>query len=152
MFEIKEVAPTQAKSAFWAKDIKAARELNQKKDCPPVNVSVIRQGLKSALNRQPSEKPVSKVKIQPSPRRKPAATRPYNLNSAFAFEKRKDAARPSIWGASAAEEEDKDEEEVDDNVRYVGLEDMAKLLGFDEEDEDEDATVVAGTSGKWRFF
>lgn len=142
MFEIKEVAPTQSKNAFWAKDIKVARELNQKKDLPPVDVSVIRRGLKSALNRTPSEKPVNKIKLQPFKRGDKgavdsAATRNFNLNSAFALERRrnKNQSRSFFgWGA-AAEDEGEGDEETDENVRYVGLEDMARLLGFDDDDE-----------------
>jgi len=143
MFEIKEVAPTQSKSAFWAKDIKVARELNQKKDLPPVDVSVIRRGLKSALNRTPSEKPVNKIKLQPYKRGDKAAvdsgaSRNISLASAFALERRRNKNQTRSlfgWGA-ATEDEAAGDEETDENVRYIGLEDMARLLGFDDDDED----------------
>jgi len=46
MFEIKEVAPTKNKSAFWAKDIKVApRSLNECEKPKPVNMGVIKKGL-----------------------------------------------------------------------------------------------------------
>ena len=165
MFEIKEVAPTQSKNAFWAKDIKVARELNKKKS-PPVDASVIRRGLKSALNREPSDRPVSKVELQPSPRRKSAtaAPRPYNnLNAAFSLEQRKKTTssffNPLFWGIGADKEGGMDGEGTDDgdNVQYVGLEDMANLLGFNsEEDDDGDdgqyAPVAAPKPERRRFF
>jgi len=141
MFEIKEVAPSQSKNAFWAKDIKVARELNQERDLPPVDVSVIRKGLKSALNRTPSEQPVNKVKFQPYRRSVKAAmdsnaTRNFNLASAFALQNRpKENQSRFFFGWGAAEEDEAGgDEEADENVRYVGLKDMARLLGFDDED------------------
>jgi hypothetical protein len=52
--------------------------------------------------------------------------------------------------------EEEKEEVVDDNVRYVGLEDMAKLLGFDQEDEEEDVKIdhaaVARGIGRGRYI
>jgi hypothetical protein len=48
------------------------------------------------------------------------------------------------------------EEDVakDDNVRYVGLEDMASLLGFDQEDEEDeiDHAAVAKRIGRGRYL
>jgi len=48
-------------------------------------------------------------------------------------------------------EEEPGDEAADENVRYVGLEDMAKLLGFDvdsdEDHEDEDASNNVVRSG-----
>jgi len=149
MFEIKEVAPTQAKSAFWAKDIKVARELNKEKR--PVDMSVIRQGLKSAFNRSQSEKPVNDVRPKRDKGSPPwVAARNNNLNSVFAFEKRKrNKSRFNFFGASV--EEEPEDEAADENVRYVGLEDMAKLLGFDydsdEDHEDENASNNVVRSG-----
>ena len=47
-------------------------------------------------------------------------------------------------------------EKESDSIRYVGLEDMAALLGFDREDEENEAVVdpraVASRYGHGRFL
>ena len=45
----------------------------------------------------------------------------------------------SAWNDSTHGPEIEDEDE--DDVRYVGLEDMGRLLGFDEDDEDDEAVL-----------
>lgn len=136
MFEIKEVAPTKAKSAFWAKDIKEARELNSKPS-KPVNIGIVRKGLKAALQRKSGDKrPVKTVKIRP-PKREPSEKA--SLGATFALRPTTFPAMAAGWESRLSEDE---EEVVDDNVRYVGLEDMATLLGFDQEDEEEEEDVV----------
>jgi len=142
MFEIKEVAPTKQKSAFWAKDIKEAREFN--KGNKPVNVNVLRKGLAAAL-RKKSDKPVENVKIQP-PKREPSERA--TLGTAFAFHP---TSHPG-WSSALLSEEEKD----DENVRYVGLEDMAALLGFDQEDDEDEVPInhaaVARHIGQGRYI
>lgn len=132
--------------AFWSKDIKEARELNKGDKPPPVNLTKLKQGIMAALGRT-SDKPVKSVKIAP-PQREPSQRA--SLGAAFAFQP---TSHPiSGWSAQALGEEEK-EEVVDDNVRYVGLEDMAKLLGFDSEDEDEiDHEAVARGIGRGRYL
>lgn len=154
MFEIKEVAPTKEKSAFWAKDIKEARELNTKGGDRNINVGVLRKGIKAAL-RKKSDKPVETVKIVP-PRQ--ASYRTESVGTAFAF---RPTTHPAGGAAAASytvlSEEPKEHENkhvTDDNVRYVGLEDMASLLGFDQEDEDDaiDHAAVATRLGRGRYL
>jgi hypothetical protein len=137
MFEIKEVAPTESKGAFWARDIKVARKMNSKGktgEKPLVDASVIRAGLKTALAKKKGEK-VEAVRIRPPGKRKPRTSNYGQVDSAFAFQPKPRRTpiyqRSNLWEADAEETE-----VVDENVRYVGLEDMAALL-FDENDEDD---------------
>lgn len=47
------------------------------------------------------------------------------------------------------------DEEVDDNVQYVGLEDMGRLLGLDEDDDGEvaiDHTAIGRRVGRGRYI
>jgi len=46
MFVIKAVTPNKQKSAFWKRDFKLGRQLNNDKDCEPVNITVLREGIK----------------------------------------------------------------------------------------------------------
>jgi hypothetical protein len=50
MFAVKEVAPSQSKSAFWENDIKVARAI--KKGNKKIDLNVIRAGLEDALSKQ----------------------------------------------------------------------------------------------------
>ena len=133
MFHIKEVAPTEDKSAFWDKDLKVARELNKKgKKPPPLNLGVLARGLKSALRRKQSagDEPVEEVKLVPPPA-SPAKFEQVSLNTAFAFKphsrKRLSYDKDSpIWGDDLS----KVEEEKGDSIRYVGLEDMVRALSI----------------------
>lgn len=160
MFEIKEVAPTQKKNAFWAKDIKIARELNKGKreKPPPVDVSVLKRGVQTALNRKraDSDPPVDTIRFQPPPpRQKPiGGDRSVSLDAALSLDPehrrpfRRSMFTGSMWAPTVPEVED-------DNVRYVGLEDMAKLLGFDEEDDDAetiDHAAVGRNLGRGRYL
>lgn len=148
MFEIKEVAPTKQKTAFWAKDLREARELNTKGN-KPINVKVLLEGLKAAL-RKKTDKPVDTVKIQ-APKREPSERT--TLGTAFAF--RPTSHPAGGWSATLSEEEPEIVEN-DDNVRFVGLEDMARLLGFDQEDDEEESVIdhaeVARRIGHGRYM
>lgn len=147
MFEIKEVAPTKQKNAFWANDIKEARELNKGEKPQPVNVNVLRKGIKAALRKKSdSDKPVKAVKIR-APKRQPSEKA--SVGTAFAFHPTA-TSHPVAAGWNSA----LSEEEIDDNVRYVGLEDMAALLGFDREEEDDaiDHAAVASRIGRGRYL
>ena len=91
MFHIKEVTPTEDKSAFWDKDIKAARELNKKgAKPPPLNFGVLVRGLKSALRRKEKAgaetHKVEEVKLVPPV--PPPRFEETSLNTAFAFQVR----------------------------------------------------------------
>lgn len=152
MFQVKEVAPTEKKNAFWAKDLKVARELNKKEKPRPVNFGILRRGVKSAI-KDKEKKEVDKVQIKPPPRhRKTPSTGlggvGVNLGNALAIRgHRRNKTNESVWGAVA------EEEDVDENVRYVGLEDMAKLLGFDQEDDELiDHAAVGRRVGKGHYL
>lgn len=56
MFTIKEVAPSEKKSAFWSRDIKTARAIrkNGVKD-PEVDLDTLKAGLQDALERKKAE-------------------------------------------------------------------------------------------------
>jgi hypothetical protein len=159
------VAPTKKKNAFWSRDIKAARELNKNATAkgetpPPVNVSIIRKGVKTALN-QMNQAPVGTVRFQQPPQRRPQPAG--GLGSTFAMHSKRTNADPSyygnygmfgsgptMFGVKSAD----DEEEVDDNVRYVGMEDMGRLLGFDEEEDEVaiDHTAIGRRVGRGRYI
>ena len=158
MFHIKEVSPTENKGAFWARDIRLARELNAKGKTgdqqPPVDTSAIRNGLVSALSKKKlmEDGPTKPIKIKP-PRRQPVRTYSQSdINAAFAFKpkKRKPSTFPgeSLWWrdlvatAPATEEED---------AEYVGLEDMAALFAEEEED-DEDNVIIWTRYGRGRYI
>jgi len=131
MFKIKEVAPTEQKGAFWERDLKAARELKKE----PINLGVILDGIKSALSigkgDEEQSAPQTTIKIKPHSlrRRSLSYSTQSPLDAAFAYHPHRRGAQ--IWGPEGLA---KVEEEKDENVRYVGLEDMATLLGVDEED------------------
>ena len=135
MFHIKEVAPTEDKSAFWDKDLKAARELNKKgAKPPPLNFDVLLRGLKSALRRKEKDgsetNPIDEVKLlPPAP---PPRFEETSLNTAFAFKPRSHKRFPHdkdspFWGNDL----DKVEEEKSSSIRYVGLEDMVCAISLD---------------------
>lgn len=165
MFEIKEVAPAKEKNAFWAKDIKIARELNTEAKAGekprPVNFSIIRKGAKTALTRRESggEKTpstISEVRIRPpSPK-----SRPYDrpsINAAFALHPSRSKIHTSASPVFTTRRRMStiDEKEEDDDVRYVGLEDMGTLLGFDVDSDDEesvDPAAVAKKLGHGRYI
>ena len=160
MFEIKEVAPTESKGAFWERDIKLARELNRKgktsgDNPPPVDFRTLARGLKSALSRKhvhdPNDDsaPIDAVKIQPP--RVRTHHREASLDSAFAFQSKQSIGRLSVW-----EEEQGETARKGDNVQYVGLDDMPHILGFDKvgrADVDSiDSVGIARMIGKGRYI
>lgn len=176
MFEIKEVTPQKKKSAFWAKDIKVARELNKGNEKPPpVDISLIKQGIQSALDKeQQNAEPGERIVFGPHLMYGPRApqhlqrTSSKNLDSdAFPPMSPGQAGRKKIgdggglaglfgslfsgFGGASAQKQ----EEPDDNVRFVGLEDMGALMGFDVEDDDYDEidyARVAQRIGKGRYI
>ncbi|CAB9497030.1 Domain of unknown function (DUF389) [Seminavis robusta] len=171
MFHFKEVAPTESKGAFWAKDIKVAREWNTKRSAsgkppPLVDMSVVTNGVKSALHKRRKERsneakekeslrPIKTVKIKP-PKRIPSTSR-YdrpNLNSAFAFkptskralytplDRHQYAQGDPALGIVQEEKESKDDLRDDESEAfYVDLSDMAVLLGLDDEEEDDTLNI-----------
>ena len=161
MFHIKEVAPAEEKGAFWDRDIRVARELNKKgksgEKPPPLNFSVLLRGLKSAIARKQGAdaEPVKDVQLMKPPPPTPPRYEQASLNTAFAFKpphKRTSYKNESpVWG-----EDLPNVEKESDSIRYVGLEDMAALLGFDREDEENEAVVdpraVASRYGHGRYL
>ena len=153
MFEFKEVRATDSKGAFWDRDIKLARQLNKKvkrgEKPPPVDFSVIHAGLKTALAKGKSkdDKKIDEVKIRPPPQGRPRYEQA-SLNSAFSMRKRRTPVyeRNGLWGNNLARVDEDNE-----NVEYVGLEDMAGLLGFDA-DEDNALIDNAARIGRGRYF
>ena len=148
MFEIKEVAPAEQKIAFWARDIKMAREFNKGggDKQKPVDVKVLRQGVGRVLaKREKSDSHIPKVKIR-TPVRSKSSSNVVTVDTLFPLGPR-GGSRPnqypvfstSAWNDSTHGPEIEDEDE--DDVRYVGLEDMGRLLGFDEDDEDDEAVL-----------
>jgi hypothetical protein len=120
MFEIKKVAPLEGKKAFWTKDIKLAREWNRGEKPPPIDVNLLRSGLRTAMARSHSVSNIpSEVKIQPQ--RRQSETGPSALGG-------------SLWVTPMIPEVF-NEDDHGHNGRYVGLEDMGALLGFDDEDD-----------------
>lgn len=160
MFEIKEVTPQKKKSAFWAKDIKVARELNTGSEKPPpVDISLIKQGIQSALDKE--AEPGEKVMFGPHLMYGPHVPRHLqrlsskNLDGDTFPPMSPQQQRKTVFGggggglagifgsllSSFGGRQTKEEEqaaEEDPNVRFVGLEDMGALLGFDAEDDDYD--------------
>lgn len=183
MFKIKEVAPTKAKSAFWSRDIKIARNVNKGggSKSKKVDTEVIREGLKEALKREQQMKnevgPADTATLRW--RKKRAVRKAAGPRSGVTFNLAvnpvpmeninhmnegsakavglDDLVKPfpirgvpgnngvrtvpigasavgtaPPLGASVAESKTP----LTDDVRYVGLEDMAALLGFEDEDED----------------
>jgi uncharacterized hydrophobic protein (TIGR00271 family) len=137
MFHIKEVAPTTEKNAFWDRDIKYARELNKEETPPPVNITKIREALKNILKKSPDEPPTPEPKMRKEVRRASMPAMPDRIHSpatvgnVFAMHPRQHSFNnPRLFSAIVEDAED------DDDIRYVGLEDMGNLLGFNN-DEDE---------------
>ena len=187
MFEIKEVAPTEQKSAFWARDLKMARELNRtnslNKKPPPVNVNMIKDGIRTALGRRNNNGNTENIKIgtvkvlPPVPskgaRQRPLSASPYGPNQPWQVG-HTNTARQRRGGPTKKPEDGSNKivslfEELpfhdapdhgrDDDVQYVGLEDMAALLGFDREDEDDsdewdsiDHIAIARRLGQGRYI
>ena len=192
MFEIKEVAPAKEKSAFWARDLKVARELNKSgsmSELPPVNVNKISEGIRTALGRRKNKdkdaadsKPVGTVKVLPPvPPRRASQLRlpmtPYGpfrplgetWQLGYASTPRRRRGGPAKQTEDASNEivslfeelpfHDAPDHGRDDDIQYVGLEDMAALLGFDKEDEDEeddwdtiDHVAIARRLGRGRYI
>uniref|UniRef100_A0A7S2XSZ6 TIGR00341 family protein n=1 Tax=Attheya septentrionalis TaxID=420275 RepID=A0A7S2XSZ6_9STRA len=162
MFAIKEVAPTKKKNAFWSRDVQVARELNTKAEGeqpPPVDISVLRRGLSQAVDSGRAPDVVKKSPGQARWRGKRAPTRPLNIapplyptrESRVAFGST--AFAPAGYVRVEPIEEGKFGEEEDDNVRYVGLQDMGRLLGFDdEEDVSIDSAAIANHLGYGHYL
>ena len=146
MFAIKEVEPskhdTQSTSAFWSRDIKVARAIQ--KGNKSVDMDVIKEGIQKELQvRRKEGKPVV------PPTTKPGLVSTRSLSDGIP--PRKISARSRSLDDVLLEV--KDEKGSD---RYVGLEDMANFLGFDEEDGhefvDDEANEDEGWSvTKWLF-
>ena len=133
MFQIKEVAPTTEKNAFWDRDIKVARKLNQEDKPPPVDLTKIREALKNVLKKSPDEKSEELKEIKFRRTSMPTRLDSPTVGDAFALNPRQHSlGNERLWASAIAEGEN----EEDENIRYVGLEDMANLLGFNR-DEDE---------------
>jgi len=150
MFEIKEVAPTEQKSAFWKRDIKLARELNKDEQPAPVNITVLREGLKSAINKN-SDKKIDKIKIKsPMPKKAKFFDR-MTINAALSLQARERRTNPLGGGwTSALSDEFKPDDNDAENTRFVGVEDMAHMFGFDEDDDiDHEAIVSRLGSGRY---
>ena len=173
------MAPTKKKNAFWSRDIKAARQLNEKATAtgetpPPVNVSIIRKGVKTALNQKQmkednNKKPVGTIRFQHPPQRRPPLAGA-GLDSMFAMHGRRTNSHPSlVYGSSnhygslgggatmfgSTHGGSTADEEVDENVQYVGLEDMGRLLGLDQDEDDEvaiDHTAIGRRVGRGRYI
>lgn len=157
------MAPTKKKNAFWSRDIKAARELNETaiakgETPPPVNVTIIRQGVKTALN-QINKNPVGTVRFQQPPKRRPQPAG--DLDSMFAMHGKRTNANPSYYGnygsfggATMFGTQGTVAEDEMDDVQYVGMEDMGRLLGFDEDDDDVaiDHTAIGRRVGRGRYI
>jgi hypothetical protein len=195
MFAIKEVAPTKAKSAFWARDIKMARA--QKQDSKKgVDVEVIRKGLSGALEKERQKETKMRREVGGLPlasrRRKNKLVRkasgsraevtfnlqvnpvpiddisqmdmqhakaigletlvePFPVPKSPKADREKseapsDRPRTSLgqyaYGLDERTERKNPTCMLVDDVQYVGLEDMAALLGFDDEDEDEESIAA----------
>lgn len=156
MFEIKEVAPTKSKGAFWDRDIKVARELNRESKAgdkpPPVNPGTLAAGLKKALSKQQSNRstPIDAIRLHPHavPRHQPET-----LNSAFAFKSQRSIGKQNsiVW------ESDQDAADgYGDNVQYLGMEFISTLFGFNRDDEDEEDSIdpiaITKKIGKGRYI
>ncbi len=59
MFNIKEVAPTRSKSAFWSQDIKVARAV-QNGSKSSMNLEAVKSGLQYAITKERKEKNMKK--------------------------------------------------------------------------------------------
>ena len=153
MFEIKEVAPTESKGAFWQTDLKVARELNTAESAKPapVNIKIIREGVESALNQKEDGK-VGSVRIQ-TPKEKNSFFDKTTLNAAFALSARRRKLGGKAWAQDLVLDEmyDKPKKE-EEKVRYVGLDYMANLLGFADGDDDVDHAAVASKLGRGRYL
>mmetsp|Transcript_7090 Transcript_7090/g.11224 ORF Transcript_7090/g.11224 Transcript_7090/m.11224 type:complete len:774 (-) Transcript_7090:103-2424(-) len=194
MFEIKEVSKFEKKAAFWANDLKMARELNKGSNGEkpaPVNIELIRRGLQSAAKHRPyhsergfptaasslrydrqcsSERdatqhssgrpPLTSIHVGSARSLKPISmyTSSSRLDDVFPLrqenppvDQREGGFLNMInsvfngWGGNDDSEEDDDE--------HVGLDDMGKLLGFDEnEDCNMDHERIAQNIGKGRYI
>jgi hypothetical protein len=157
MFAIKEVAPSKSKSAFWARDIKVARAIQ--KGSQEVNLDVIKAGLQDALERDRRAKTEGTANGGAPDGAASIASR---------FMRRRNQRQASSKGASnfsfnlATNPVDDVIPIVDtqkiglvgstpltDDLRYVGLEDMAALLGFDEDEEEEAPAQNSGWGFGW---
>lgn len=122
MFQIKEVAPTKSKSAFWSRDIKVARAIQ--KGSQDVNLDVIKAGLQDVIKKERKEK-----KVGGAPRkRRGDSNLSFNMSSNPVDETAPIVNIQEFVGVTP----------LADDVKYYGLEDMAHLFGFDEEDDFEE--------------
>jgi hypothetical protein len=102
-----------------------------------------------------NQNPVGVVRFQQPPKRRPQPAG--GLDSMFAMHGKRNNTDPSYYGNYGSfggatmfgTQGNAADEEVDDNVQYVGLEDMGRLLGLDEDDDGEHQEP--GYS-KFRFF
>jgi hypothetical protein len=123
MFAIKEVAPSKTKSAFWARDIKVARAIQ--KGSKEVDLDVLKAGLQDAIEKGRKEK---------HPTAAPPGSRFMRRRQNFSFNM---AVNPVDDIAPIVDlEEYAGPTPLTDDIKFYGLEDMATLLGFDEEAEE----------------
>jgi hypothetical protein len=158
MFAIKEVAPSKSKSAFWARDIKVARAIQ--KGSQEVNLDVIKAGLQDALERDRRARTGGGAANNGAPDGGTSIT--------SRFMRRRNQRQASIKGGSnftfnlATNPVDDVIPIVDtqkigldgstpltDDLRYVGLEDMAALLGFEEDEQEEAPAQNSGWGFGW---
>lgn len=125
MFQIKEVAPARAKSAFWSRDIKVARAIQ--KGSKDVDLEVIKEGLQEAIKK---ERSTQRPSIAGSKTRSKRTNLTFNMNVNPVDEVAPIVDIEKYTGSSP----------LDDNGRFYGLSDMAHLFGLDEEDDLEEST------------
>ena len=122
MFQIKEVAPAKSKSAFWSRDIKVARAIQ--KGSQGVDLEVIKEGLQDVIKKERKQKMSNTV----ARKKRPGGSLTFNMN-----------ANPIDDAAPIVDiQEYAGPTPLADDVKYLGLEDMARLFRFDEDDEYED--------------
>jgi hypothetical protein len=114
---------------------------------PPININVIQQGIKTALINMfnsDSEKPVEAIRFQPPP--PPPSYRRHGVYAKPTLDETLGLHEPGThqasligpWASVAMFNPPVEEDDVKDkNVLYVGLEDMASLLGFDDDDNND---------------
>lgn len=152
MFHVKEVSPSENKGAFWARDLRVAREINKKKKegkARPVDAKALRDGIISALSKKnlfDDKKPAEKVKIRaPHPVVRPyrQGYQPTNLNAAFAFKPQRQSTNNThdqpLWWRDLVETEAAEEEDA----QYINLDAVADLLGVGSYDDDDDDDIPA---------
>lgn len=135
MFMVKEVAPTKSKSAFWSRDIKLARTQKTNQGTKDVDLELIRTGLKDALDKEEKKSSLSMRKRQMMTKNngpRPAVTFNLSVNplqmediSAMNQTRVRNAGLSKLAEPLAVPKKG-----------FLGLEDMAMFLGFDDSDDE----------------